>query len=787
MVQIRNALILFALCLTPLFSQTIEEKIGQFSHGKSLITEGRSLEQSVARVNQDLAAVRGELEEKYREAEYLLEQEASDEDFEYLLEEIEDLRKELRDQEEEWRRTSVSDVKREEEGYGLWDMEETTLSQLIVEFGSSDYLYIIPPEMANVKIHLHSNLLIPRESWSSLLEVVLQQNGVGYKQLNPFTRQLYFLKQDLTSVELITSDERGLDIVPSSVRVIYLFAPLVENLKPAFYFFERFRDPKLTFVYQVGQKIAIVGSKDEVKKLLTLYKNVWQSTNQKVTRVINSNKIRMEEITKLLKAYFGSLNDPGRSLMTKGGCDLTVLPFQQDGGVILVGPEDLVDRAEALIKETEAQVEYPQEMTVYWYNCRHSDPIDLSEVLDKVYHSLITSCIEGSEKEGDGVKFQPEINVDVVENPMDGFGLGDMPDGRPATPMPSNAGLLSSQIRKSKSVNFIPYRKTGSILMVVRRDTLEKIKDVVRKLDVPKKMVEIEVLLCERRITNKNRSGLNLLKVGSHASKSDAGGADYDASSKAPIKGLFEFFASRAKHGAFPAFDIVYSFLMAQDDVKITASPSLLTINQTPATISITDEISINNGAAPMDSNKGVIFEKSYSRAQYGITLVMTPTIHDPDMDDPDGKICVTLENNVTFDTIKSDQDSRPDVHKRHIENQVRIIDGQTVIIGGLKRKSSDDHNEKIPFLGEIPGIGKLFGTNTLVSETTEMFIFITPRVIKDPKEDLLRQREYALMQRPGDVPLFLEKLKVARKVEKSRMFEQSFNLFFGDGNNAHF
>jgi general secretion pathway protein D len=785
--SICKVLILFILCPVIVFSYTIEEKIGRFSQEKSVISDGSSLEQSIKRVNEHLALARGELEEKYREAEYLLNQEAGDEDFQYLLEEIEDLRRDLRDQEESWRKNSTSDVKKEEEGYALWDLEETTLSQLIVEFGSSDYLYIIPPEMANVKIHLHSNLMIPRESWSSLLEVVLQQNGIGYKQLNPFTRQLFLLKQDLISVELITSDERGLEMVSSSVRVIYLFAPLVENLKPAFYFFERFRDPKMTFVYQVGQKIAIVGTRDEVKKLLTLYKNVWQSTNQKVSRVVNSSKIRMEEIIKLLKAYFGSLNDPGRSLMAKGAPDLTVLPFQQDGGVILIGPEELVNRAESLIKETELQIEYPQEMTVYWYNCRHSDPIDLSEVLDKVYHSLITSSLEGGEKECDPLKIQPEINVDVTENPMDGFGLGDMPDGRPATPMPSNAGLISSQMRKSKTVNFIPYRKTGSILMVVRRDALEKIKDVVRKLDVPKKMVEIEVLLCERRITNKNRSGLNLLKVGSNASKGDAGGVDYDASIKAPIKGIFEFFVSRGKHGSFPAFDIVYSFLMAQDDVRITASPSLLTINQTPATISITDEISINNGAAPMDSNKGVIFEKSYSRAQYGITLVMTPTIHDPDMDDPNGKICVTLENNVTFDTIKSDQDSRPDVHKRHIENQVRILDGQTVIIGGLKRKSSDDHNEKIPFLGEIPGIGKLFGTNTLVSETTEMFIFITPRVIKDPKEDLIRQREYALTQRPGDVPIFLEKLKVARKIEKSRIFEQSFNLFFGNGNNAHF
>ncbi|MBM3200897.1 MAG: type II secretion system protein GspD [Chlamydiae bacterium] len=772
-------LIILTLCPLALLAQTIEEKMDLLSSEEKSTTDQPY---SLKELNQEIAMIRQDLEERFEQASHLLEEGSDQEAFKSLLQDINQLKKELHNQEGSWKQRAQADSRRANEGYALWDLEESTLGQIIMEFGSCDYLYVFSPEMANMKVHLHSNLLIPKESWSSLLEVILQQNGIGYKQINPFTRQLYQLKQDLTAVELITSEEKSLELLAPNSRVIFVFAPVIENLKPAFYFFERFRDPKLTFVYQVGQKIAVVGTKEEVKKLLTLYKNVWQSSNDKITRVVSFTKIHFDDVTKLLKAYFGPLNDPSRPpLVSKGGSDLSVLPFQQDGSCVLVGPQDQVMRAEVLIKETECQVENPQEMTVYWYSCRHSDPLDLAEVLDKVYHSLISARIEGGS--GKSCEVSTEVNVDIAEaNPLDGLGIGvsDMPDGKPLTPMPANAGLISSQMKKSKSTNFIPYRKTGSILMVVRRDVLDKIKEVVKKLDVPKKMVEIEVLLCERRITNKNRAGLNILKVGSSATGNSRGGADYDASIKAPIKGLFEFFFSQSKHKDFPAFDVAYNFLLSQDDVRVTASPSLITINQTPATIAITDEISINNGAAPMDSNKGIVFEKSYSRAQYGITLVMTPTIHDPELDDPEGKICVTLENNVTFDTIKSDRDDRPDVHKRHIENQVRILDGQTVVIGGLKRKSSDDRSEKIPFLGEVPGFGKIFGTEELVSETTEMFIFITPHVIKDPKEDLAYRREQMLMKRPGDIPAFLEKLQVARKAEKNRFFEQSFELFYG-------
>ena len=59
-----------------------------------------------------------------------------------------------------------------------------------------------------------------------------------------------------------------------------------------------------------------------------------------------------------------------------------------------------------------------------------------------------------------------------------------------------------------------------------------------------------------------------------------------------------------SKH--FPAYDLALNFLMTQEDIQLNAAPSVITVNQTPATISIVEEISINNGAAPVDTNKGI-------------------------------------------------------------------------------------------------------------------------------------------------------------------------------------
>nr|NGX36491.1 Type II secretion system protein D [Candidatus Anoxychlamydiales bacterium] len=133
----------------------------------------------------------------------------------------------------------------------------------------------------------------------------------------------------------------------------------------------------------------------------------------------------------------------------------------------------------------------------------------------------------------------------------------------------------------------------------------------------------------------------------------------------------------------------------------------------------------------------------------------------------------------ISFDTTKSAENDRPSVTRRHIENEVRVANGETIILGGLRRKTGEEGSEKIPFLGEIPGIGKFFGTTKNSTSSSEMFIFITPHIIVDPKLNLEKQRKLGLEKRQGDIDDFLQKLQIAKKAEKSKLFEKSLKLFF--------
>lgn len=748
-----------------LLAQTIEEKASTLSSKATTELKGPLKE-----ANARLRSLRNELERAFSEVASYVESDAEPEIYKSLLERVQQIREELEKTELEWKASTASS----EEESGLFDQEEATLSQLVMEYGAPDFLYVIPPEISAMKLHMHSEVPIPRESWSGLLEAILAQNGVGIRKLNPYTCQLYRMKEDLIAVDAIVSRKEDLALLPVSKRIVYIVNCDPERAKSATQFFDRFRDPKMTSVYQVGSKVAIISSVRDIKKLVTLYQTVWNSEEKRVSKVFPLTKISAKEMESILKAFFD--DSKKRITLTRGVAEeLQIMTMQGESAVAVVGPSELVQRAEQVITATEEQISDPSEMTIHWYTCKHSDPVELCALLEKVYLSLLGMPSEGPGERPSKARIKREKQEKKTEYPT---------YGSPAAPpvvSPPVASATTAQAEKviSTTRNFVPYPQTGAIMMVIRKDTLSQFKELLKKLDIPKKMVQVEVLLVEKTITNQNNFGLNLLKIGANSKHVRQTGIDYDHETTG---GILNFFISRPPMKYFPSFDLAYNFLMSQDDVRINASPSILTLNQTPAQFSNVEEISINNGAAPIQTNTGITFENSFVRAQFGITIVVTPTIHETEVVDGEPRRFITLDTDISFDdtTKASTSSERPDVNRRHIVNHVRILDGETIILGGLQRKVSEDNADKIPFFGEIPGVGKFFSTTKTTDKLTEMFMFLTPHVIDDDDGDMKHLRYEMLMKRPGDLPEFLERIQEAKSRKKQKLFTQSYKLLFG-------
>ncbi|PIS01844.1 MAG: hypothetical protein COT84_00010 [Chlamydiae bacterium CG10_big_fil_rev_8_21_14_0_10_35_9] len=699
--------------------------------------------------------LREKLQNSYEQALSLKESQADEKEYKELLAEINDIKTEL-SKAENLEKKNSSEM---QDSWGFWDLGETTIGQLMMEYGSGDYLYIIPQELMNMKIQLYSMIKIDRSLWDEMLELILSQNGIGTRKLNSYAKQLYILKHDPSSIQAVVQNLEDLKLLKNNIRALYVFTPKIENLKSVQAFFERFSDPKQTTVQAVGAKIAIISNKQNLEKLLSIYHAVFESNSGKKIKLVNLRRLTPENAEKILKSFFTENTTKSRAAFYQNLAEeMQIMHISQ--GLVFIGEQSSVERAEKILKSLEDQLQDPKEMMVHWYQCKHADPEDVARMLEQVYDSLTFCRLDRADEEnhsqgkGSSNAAGPNPPVNPVNVPM------------------AEPGMVQGDKNK-KFGNFIVDVKSGSIMMVIRSSELEKIEQLLKKLDTPKKMVEIEVILVEKKLQDRKQTGINLLKIGSASSTSKTG-LSFDSDPTSPKKGILDFMLSRPK-GKLPAFDLTFSLLLAQDDIQIHATPSVLATNQTPATISLVEEISINNGAVQLEgaSSRGTL-EKSFTRAQYGTTIVMTPMIHQVE-----DKGFVTLQTNITFDTTQMSRDDRPPVTRRHVENEVRIPDGETIIIGGLQRKTQESSQEKIPFLGDIPGIGKLFGTNKSNESNTEMFIFITPRILKDPMEEIRIQRRQEMLRRPGDLPDFLHKIEQAKKLEKKKMFEDSLNLLF--------
>lgn len=815
-----GSILLFALSF-PLESLTISEK------RQNLVTGGTGSKTSDGK---SLAQVNTALQEKHRELQnlYLTSQnayttaladktdpETTEAIFKSYLAQISQVRKEIKELEDNWKLLSQNGLEQEQEG--LWHQPDTSIGQLVIDYGSGDFIYLMPPEIASLKVHVSSQLSVPRAMWSEMLELILANYGIGVKQLNPFLRQLFFLRLNQADLVAIIDDQDELKLTPPDARICFVLQPHATELKRIFQFLEKFSPQEQMSIQVIGNNIVMVGLAREVTEMMKIYDFISLPKHQQEYKLVALQKAQSEEVAKILQAIF---EGDGFKFFGEAGGQAgkeNSLPFMSgDGGgsgfkvltlktpsqsLFLLGKIEQIEKACQIIEEIETRVSEAQDKTVYWYACRHSEAEELADVLSQVYTKMVESPdafalgTNGGKKgnERDRSRRSKDINIkETIRNDDDRLVVSPpkiKPDAEP---------------RKNyeKHENFIVDSKTNSIVMVVEANILPKLRELVKKLDVPKKMVQIDVLLFEKRVADNNTFGLNLLKMGTAASHKhrrstiwnqgghkakkhkhhDKGGDEIFGE-----KGVLQFIISKTQHGIVPAFDLAYNFLLAQDDISINANPTVTTVNQVPAKIAIVDQISINTGVVEIDTTSATRLKDSYSREEYGIIISITPTIHAKmdDEEDADSPKFIHLSTDLIFDTTRPNKDNRPDVTRRNIKNEVRVADGETVILGGLRRKTALDSAEMVPFLGELPGLGKLFSITRMEDASTEMFIFITPRIVPDKLDEFRKMRSEAITTRPGDIPEFLNELVQAREKEKRRLFEGSIKLLLGRPDNS--
>ena len=177
----------------------------------------------------------------------------------------------------------------------------------------------------------------------------------------------------------------------------------------------------------------------------------------------------------------------------------------------------------------------------------------------------------------------------------------------------------------------------------------------------------------------------------------------------------------------FPNIGAVLQAYQKDSDVSILSTPQLLTLNNEDAEINVGKNVPYITRSDTSATCHGQVFGQSYEYKDVGIILKITPNINE------DQFVRLKIDQQVT--KLTGEQTSTPTTLKRTAKTTVVIKDKETVVIGGLIDDSTSIDTQQVPCLGDIPLLGWLFKTRGSGREKSNLFIFITPHIIRNQAE----------------------------------------------------
>lgn len=240
-------------------------------------------------------------------------------------------------------------------------------------------------------------------------------------------------------------------------------------------------------------------------------------------------------------------------------------------------------------------------------------------------------------------------------------------------------------------------QRTKRLMVTANEEALAKACTVVNNLDVPIPQIFLDVRVEEISTSGLDQSGVPQGVNAKIKLIADAKGLITDVGLELPG---------------------VIDILEQEGLSKTLANPGLITLDGESATLLIGDKVPVEALEEVDGEMKSVI---TYIDA--GIQLDFTPRISD------DGYITLKVKPQVSS-LGEYLTKGYPLIRSREVETVVRIYDGETFVIGGLIRDEDRTNIEKVPFLGDIPILGALFRHDENTKSSTEVVIFITPKII---------------------------------------------------------
>ncbi len=472
-----------------------------------------------------------------------------------------------------------------------------------------------------------------------------------------------------------------------------------------------------------GNAVILVDTSENIVRLRNVLKEIDRDTS--IFRTIPLNHASAAEVAHVLSGLAQELSEEGGQRAR-----VSIVPVEASNSILLRAEPVMVNRLTDVVGELDRIGEAKSDLSVIYLN--HSDAEEMAVLL----RELATA------NENDEVA-----------------------------------------LRRQASISF--HKPTNSIIISGDATTQRMLESVVLQLDVRRAQVLVEAIIVEVSESTASELGIQYFISGSEGSRvpfsttnfasarpnilAAAGAAILDGrdedspigqagetladaalSSLLGINGFGLGGAGRTSDGTL--FGAILTAIKQDDTSNVLSTPSVVTLDNQLATLSVGQEIPITTGEAVGDNFSNAF--RTVSRENVGVILEVTPQINEGGT--------VTLEirqetSSVDRQIISTSTDLI--TNKREIQTTALVDDGDILVIGGLIDDQRFNREDKVPVLGDIPIVGNLFKTTARSKDRRNLMVFIRPTILRDresaaaatrKKLDYIRAREILYYGNPA-------------------------------------
>lgn len=302
------------------------------------------------------------------------------------------------------------------------------------------------------------------------------------------------------------------------------------------------------------------------------------------------------------------------------------------------------------------------------------------------------------------------------------------PTAAPGSSTPAPA--VTQANTQKKPIDVIAHKETNSIIFVGTNDEFELVKSLIKRIDLQRQQVLLEVLIVEVGLDNTNEFGIDWL-----AGKQ--GGAQFNSTQIATRSGYITTTGQidTSRPTTLPGLTLTFvndsitnilgilNAHIGRSNFLVVSAPQVLTLDNQEAEINVGEDRPVQVNA--ISTAVGAISQsRSFEYRPVGVKLKFTPQVNKNRM------VMLNLFQEVKSITSTDSNSGNPIIGKKDIKTFVRVQDGQTIVIGGLVSNDRRTDMKKVPILGDLPLIGYLFRRQGTTNKRTNLMVFITPHIV---------------------------------------------------------